>query len=217
MNENNNLKNEKENNIDKTIDKNLDDNIDNNIDKNNAESIDNENNQNNNCDNQIMIENNSTLHTTNQTNASATNRSTEAQLTGKQQFRQVVLFTLFSAGAAAIQIGSFSLMNELCHFTYWPAYLISLLLSIIFNFSFNRKVTFHSNNNIPFAFGQVLLYYAIFTPVSLILGQYCTDIGCNEYLVLITTMLVNFVTEFLYQKFWVFRKSTNKPTDTTSG
>lgn len=129
------------------------------------------------------------------------------KLTKKQQFKQVLFFALFSIGAAGIQIGSFSLLNELCQLSYWPAYLISLLLSIIFNFTFNRKFTFCSKNSIPFAFSKVILYYLIFTPVSTLLGQYCTDLGCNEYVVLICTMLINFVTEFLYQKFFVFAKN----------
>ncbi len=130
----------------------------------------------------------------------------EVKQTRKNQILQVVFFTLFSAGAAGIQLGSFALLNEVCLLPYWPAYLISLLLSIIFNFTFNRKVTFGSKNNIPIAFSKVILFYAIFTPVSTILGQLCTDAGVNEYIVLIVTMLVNFVTEFLYQKFFVFNK-----------
>ena len=123
--------------------------------------------------------------------------------------KQAFFFTCFSAGAAIVQIGSFTLLNELCHLTYWPAYLISLILSIIFNFTFNRKVTFKSTNNIPRAFSLVILYYIIFTPLSTLLGQNLTDIGWNEYVVLIATMLINFVSEFFYQKLFVFSKSSN--------
>ncbi len=126
--------------------------------------------------------------------------------------RQVFFFTCFSAGAALIQIGSFTLLNELCSLPYWPAYLSSLLLSIIFNFTFNRKVTFRSVNNIPRAFCLVVLYYLIFTPLSTMLGQNLTDIGYNEYLILICTMLINFVSEFFYQKLFVFDKTKDDDT-----
>ncbi len=131
-----------------------------------------------------------------------------------QVLKQAFFFTCFSAGAAIIQIGSFTLLNELCSLPYWPAYLISLLLSIIFNFTFNRKVTFKSTNNIPRAFCLVVLYYLIFTPLSTMLGQNLTDIGWNEYVVLIGTMLINFVSEFFYQKLFVFDKTKEStPTD----
>ncbi len=129
--------------------------------------------------------------------------------------KQAFFFTCFSAGAAIIQIGSFTLLNELCQLPYWPAYLISLLLSITFNFTFNRKVTFKSTNNIPRAFCLVVLYYLIFTPLSTMLGQNLTDIGCNEYAVLIGTMLINFVSEFFYQKLFVFDKTKDTVVATT--
>ena len=128
----------------------------------------------------------------------------------RKLLKQALFFTCFSAGAAIVQIGSFTLLNELCHLTYWPAYLTSLILSIIFNFVFNRKVTFKSTNNIPKAFSLVILYYIIFTPLSTLLGQNLTDIGWNEYVVLISTMLINFVSEFFYQKLFVFNKSATE-------
>lgn len=149
-------------------------------------------------------------------NSSNSNEHIESNLDKKKSFPQIIkqafFFTCFSAGAAIVQIGSFTLLNELCTLSYWPAYLISLLLSIIFNFTFNRKVTFKSTNNIPKAFSLVILYYIIFTPLSTILGQNLTDIGWNEYVVLIATMLINFVTEFFYQKLFVFSKD-NTPND----
>ncbi len=119
-------------------------------------------------------------------------------------WKQIFKFVFFSAGAAIIQLGSFTLLNELLSIPYWPAYIPSLLLSIIFNFTFNRKFTFGSSNNIPLAMGKVLLFYLIFTPLSTLWGEALTQAGWNEYVVLIGTMLINFVTEFIYQKFWVF-------------
>lgn len=133
--------------------------------------------------------------------------ATKRKKTFPQILKQVFFFTCFSAGAAIIQISSFTLLNELCTLPYWPAYLTSLLLSIIFNFTFNRKVTFKSTNNIPRAFCLVVLYYLIFTPLSTMLGQNLTDIDCNEYVVLVCTMLINFVSEFFYQKLFVFDKT----------
>ena len=60
---------------------------------------------------------------------------------------------------------------------------------------------------------KVLAYYAVFTPLSTLLGHYLVDkLGWNEYLVEAINMLINGVTEFLYQRFFVFGKTidTNK-------
>lgn len=143
----------------------------------------------------------------------ATKNSPKPKKTAKQILKQAFFFTCFSAGAAIVQIVSFTLLNEVCTLPYWPAYLISLLLSVIFNFTFNRKVTFKSTSNIPRAFSLVILYYLIFTPLSTMLGQNLTDIGWNEYVILIGTMLINFVTEFFYQKLYVFDKKSTAQTD----
>ena len=55
----------------------------------------------------------------------------------------------------------------------------------------------------------VLLFYAVFTPVSTILGEVAESGGVNEYIVLAVTMLCNMVTEFLVCRFWVYGKSIN--------
>lgn len=122
----------------------------------------------------------------------------------KKSFWQALKFTLFSISAGIIQIGSFTLLNELCNMKYWPAYLISLLLSIIWNFTLNRRYTFKSAANVPVAMAKVLGFYAVFTPVSTILGNYAETNGVNEYIVLAVTMIANFVTEFLFCKFVVY-------------
>ena len=125
-----------------------------------------------------------------------------------KEFWRVLKFTLFSISAGAIQMGSFALLNELINWSYWPSYLISLILSIIWNFTFNRKFTFKSSNNVPVAMLKVLAFYAVFTPVTTILGNYLVEtLLWNEYLVQAMNMLLNFVTEFLYQRFFVFGKS----------
>ena len=126
----------------------------------------------------------------------------------KKELVRVVKFTLFSASAGLVEMGSFALLNELTPWSYWPCYLIALVLSVLWNFTLNRNFTFHSAANIPLAMLKVALYYAVFTPLSTILGNWLAeDLGWNEYLVTILNMLLNFVTEFLYQRFFVFGKS----------
>jgi len=117
-------------------------------------------------------------------------------------------YLLFAASAGLIEIGSFTLLNELTGLPYWPSYLIALALSIIWNFTFNRRYTFKSANNVPKAMVQVFAFYLVFTPLSTILGEYLvTTQGWNEYLVTAINMLANFILEFLYQRFYVFKKS----------
>lgn len=119
---------------------------------------------------------------------------------------RAVKFTLFSISAGVIEILAFTLMNECTGLSYWPCYLTALVLSVLWNFTFNRRFTFQSANNVPKAMAMVLLYYCVFTPVSTILGNYLTETaGWNEYLVTIINMVVNFVTEYLYDTLVVFR------------
>lgn len=131
----------------------------------------------------------------------------------KAELIRTVKFTLFSISAGLIQIGSFTLMNELLKWDYWVSYLISLVLSVVWNFTFNRKFTFKSAANVPIAMLKVFAYYLVFTPLSTLLEHYLTETcGWNEYLVTVLNMVINFVTEFLYDRFVVFRNSidTNK-------
>jgi putative flippase GtrA len=97
--------------------------------------------------------------------------------------------------------------NEIIKVDYWVSYLVSLLLSIVWNFTINRKVTFKSSNNIAISMLLVLLFYAVFTPVSTILGELAENNGVNEYIVLIITMISNFILEFLYTRFVVYKNS----------
>ena len=126
----------------------------------------------------------------------------------KKEFLRTVKFALFSISAGIIQILSFTLLNELLHLKYWISYLIALVLSVLWNFALNRKFTFQSANNIPIAMAKVAAYYIVFTPLSTWWTAVLTEkAGVNEYIVLALTMLVNFVTEYLYQRFIVFGKS----------
>lgn len=126
----------------------------------------------------------------------------------KKELWRVVKFTLFSISAGAIQMGSFALLNELSGWPYWPCYLISLTLSVLWNFTLNRKFTFQSAANVPVAMLKTLGYYLVFTPLSTLLGHFlATDLAWNEYIVEFLMMLLNFVTEFLFQRFFVFGNS----------
>ena len=130
-----------------------------------------------------------------------------------KEFWRVVKFTLFSISAGAIQMGSFALLNELTGWSYWPCYLISLTLSVLWNFTLNRKFTFQSAANVPVAMLKVLGYYLVFAPVSTMLGSYLADgLFWNAYLVEFLMMVLNFVTEFLFQRFFVFGKSLDTNT-----
>ena len=126
----------------------------------------------------------------------------------KKELIRSLKFLLFSISAGAIQILSFTLLNELLHLPYWVSYLIALVLSVIWNFTLNRRFTFRAANNVPVAMLKVAAYYAVFTPLSTWLGSYLADtLGWNEYLVTAINMILNFTTEFLYQRFFVFGRS----------
>ena len=117
-----------------------------------------------------------------------------------------IKFVLFSASAGLIEMGSFALLNELLDWPYWPSYLIALTLSVLWNFTLNRKFTFLSAANVPRAMLLVFAYYCVFTPVTTIGGNYLAEnLGWNEYLVTGINMALNLITEFLWQKYVVYR------------
>ena len=128
----------------------------------------------------------------------------------KKDVIQAVKFTLFSISAGIIQALSFTLLNELLTIPYWPAYLTSLILSIVWNFTFNRKFTFKEAVNVPLAMMKVFGFYLVFTPVSTYLGHLAEGVGVNDYIILVTTMLSNFILEFLFYKFVVYRNQTSE-------
>ena len=133
----------------------------------------------------------------------------------KKELLRSVKFTLFSISAGLIQIVSFTLLEELLHVTHWLSYLTALVLSVLWNFTLNRKFTFCSAGNVPLAMLQVAGFYAVFTPLSTWWTAVLTgpSVGWNEYLVLIGTMRINFVSEYLFDRLVVFRRSidTAKP------
>jgi putative flippase GtrA len=118
---------------------------------------------------------------------------------------RAIKFLLFSISAGAIQMGSFALMNEFTHFKPWLSYLIALTLSVLWNFTLNRRFTFKSTANVPVAMFKVICYYAVFTPLSTMLEKYLTEtLMWNEYLVTFINMFINLVTEFLFQRYVVY-------------
>lgn len=124
----------------------------------------------------------------------------------KESIIQFIKFLLFSISAGVIQIASFSILFSLIHLEEWIAHLISLVLSVLWNFTFNRKFTFKATNNVEIAMLLVALFYVVFTPLSTLLVDYLTEINWNGYVVEIGSMILNFVLEFLYCKFIVYRK-----------
>jgi putative flippase GtrA len=125
-----------------------------------------------------------------------------------KEYLRVILFVLFSASAAVIEMGSFAILNEFTGWSYWPCYLIALLCSIVWNFTLNRKFTFRSAANIPVAMLKTFGFYLVFTPTTTILGSYLADtLMWNEYLVTGINMGLNLVTEYLFQRYVVFRNS----------
>ena len=131
-----------------------------------------------------------------------------------REFWRIVKFVLFSASAGIIEMGVFALLNEWIRWSYWPCYLIALTVSVVWNFTLNRRFPFRSASNVPRAMALVLLFYCVFTPVTTLLGNYLAEtLLWNEYLVTGINMLLNITTEYLYDRFVVFRKSldTNTP------
>lgn len=128
-----------------------------------------------------------------------------------KNYVQAFKFLLFSISAGIIQLISDTVMLEVFKFPAWLSYLIALTLSVVWNFTLNRKFTFHSAKNVPVAMLKVAGYYLVFTPLSTWWTKYFTDtLFWNEYVVLAITMVINFITEFLFQKYFVFNDKQNK-------
>jgi len=125
-----------------------------------------------------------------------------------KELARTLKFVLFSASAGLIEAGVFALMNEVLKLSYWPCYLTALVCSVVWNFTFNRKFTFQSAENVPKAMLLVFAFYVVFAPASTLLGNYLAEtLGWNEYLVTGINMALNLVTEYLYDRFVVYRNS----------
>lgn len=138
----------------------------------------------------------------------------------RSELTRSVKFVLFSISAGVVEIGVFTLLQELTDWDYWACYLPALVLSVVWNFTLNREYTFRSANNVPVAMLKVAAYYAVFTPLTTILGDWLAK-SCewNEYLITGLNMALNFVTEYLYDRYVVFGKSidTNKRAKKSKG
>ena len=125
-----------------------------------------------------------------------------------KEFIRAAKFVFFSISAGVIEIGSFTLLNEVLSLPYWLSYLVALVMSVLWNFTLNRKYTFQSAGNVPVAMLKVAAFYAVFTPLSTWLEHWYTGtLGWNEYLATGANMLLNFALEFPYQRFFVFGKT----------
>ena len=131
-----------------------------------------------------------------------------SEMNQKTELVRSLKFLLFSISAGLIEIASFAILNETLGWPYWPCYLIALVLSVLWNFTLNRRYTFRSASNVPKAMFLVFLFYLVFTPGSTLLGNWLAeDLHWDEYLVTAINMALNFVLEFLYDRFIVFRDS----------
>ena len=127
----------------------------------------------------------------------------------KEEILRIVKYVLFSASAGLIQFLSFTLFNEIIRWPYWLCYLIALVLSVLWNFTLNREFTFKSAANVSRAMLLVAAYYVVYTPASTLWGNALTNIGVNWYLMTAISMVINFVTEFLFWRLVVYKDSIN--------
>ena len=126
----------------------------------------------------------------------------------KKELFRTIKFTLFSISAGLIEIVLYELLAHLTNWSYWPCYLIALVASVIWNFTLNRNYTFKSATNVPIAMTKVFIYYLIFTPLSTIGGNYLAEtLKWNGTIVTLLNMIINFITEYLYDRFLVFGNS----------
>ena len=130
---------------------------------------------------------------------------TNAKENRKEIFR-AIKFVLVSASAGIVEIGVFTLLNELTDMKYWPCYLIALVASVVWCFTINRRYTFMSTKNVPRAMAMIFAFYLVFTPATTILGNYLAEtLHWNEYLVTGINMALNLSLEYLYDTFVVYR------------
>ena len=131
-------------------------------------------------------------------------------MNNKKELIRSIKFLLFSISAGVIQLVLSELLNAFTPLPPWASYLIALVVSVLYNFTINRKVTFHSAANIPMAMLKVAGYYCVFTPLSTYFEHYLTDsLGWIPILATLTNMVINFVTEFLFTRFVVYGKQVD--------
>ncbi|MDO5025763.1 MAG: GtrA family protein [Trueperella sp.] len=117
---------------------------------------------------------------------------------------QAVKFTLLSGTAAVVEAGSYALFLALDLMPVSWAQAISVALSVLWNFTLNRKFTFKSTGNVPFAMLLVSLFYVAYIPISSVLAGLMDDAGMHPAVIKIIWLLINFVGEFIWWKYVVF-------------
>lgn len=139
---------------------------------------------------------------------------TPQKLTKLQQFLQLLKFTVFMASAGVIQILSTTTLHQWTGWLpYWGAFPIGLALSVIWSFTFNRKFTFKAANNVPLAMVLVIIYNCLIVVPLTLGGEELVKIWGNDLGIVVTiiSMLINFVTEYFWDRFIVFnQKVTDK-------
>ena len=126
----------------------------------------------------------------------------------KEELIRTIKFTLFSISAGVIELGLYELLTWITPWSYWPRYLIALIASVVWNFTLNRNFTFRSATNVPIAMAKVFGYYLVFTPITTIGGNYLVEtLHWNGTLVTIMNMILNLITEYLFDRFVVFGKT----------
>lgn len=129
----------------------------------------------------------------------------------KTEAIRAIKFVLFSASAGIIEAASFALLYDLLHWNWTVSYTIALVLSVLWNFTLNREYTFKSANNIPIAMLKVAAYYAVFAPLTIYGGRYLEGtLGWDGNIVTILNMALNLITEFLYQRYYVYGKDVDQ-------
>ena len=130
-----------------------------------------------------------------------------------------ILSTVFDKTGVTASMGKMWFFGEMDK-SLFTATTIALGLSIIWNFTLNRKFTFKAANNVPLAMGLAFLFYVPFYPfqtwyVGAVTGAIRDAIGQPEatwpsIIAEGTVMLINGILEFCWQKFVVFRMPKGK-------
>ena len=153
---------------------------------------------------------------------------------------QAIKYACCTASAGVIEIVSYTVLYEVLpidkavmidfithvELRNFVSTLIALTLSILWNFTINRKFTFKSAGNVGRAMFLAFLFYVPFFPFKLWFNGYmpsylaagaasAAGVTVVEYLekhviinyaVEVCTMLINGVLEFCWQKFVIYRK-----------
>ena len=126
-----------------------------------------------------------------------------------KELARTLKFILFSASAGIIETVAMILCEEVIKIPgHYVCYTIALVLSVLWNFTFNRKFTFQSAENVPKAMFLVFLFYIPFAPFTIWMEYFLGDVhGWSEYLVLAINMALNLSLEYLWDSKVVYRNS----------